>query len=393
LIIFERQKKLKMKKILKIKWLFVQVLLISLLVSCKKEVAPEAKPLEISVVKVLQQDVRLESEFTGQTFGQSDIQINPRVDGVIESLNFKEGGLVTKGQLLYTIDPLPYQAKLNEAEGALAEVEARLAKTKSDYDMIVPLAKMNAVSQRELIAAKAAYNASIASIKAAKANLENAKIELGYCRIVAPISGLIGISKVRAGDYVRPGALSVLNTISDLGDVRVRFTMSEQEYLRIFREITKKNSSLLGAGKSVSLLLSDGSVYPETGKISFADRQIDPTTGAVTFEAAFANPDRLIRPGQYVKIGVVTDVRNNALVIPQRSVIEMQGVFQVYVLDKDNKVEMKIIQIGPAYKDSYIVTDGLTANDKIALGGTSLLKSGNAIVPKVTEWAPGQIEN
>jgi membrane fusion protein (multidrug efflux system) len=382
-----------MKKISKIKWLFAQVLLVSLLISCKKEVAPEVKPLEISVVKVLQQDVRLESEFTGQTFGQSDIQINPRVDGVIESLNFKEGSVVTKGQLLYTIDPLPFQAKVNEAEGSLAEVEAKLAKTKSDYDMMVPLAKMNAVSQRELIAAKAAYNASIASIKAAKANLENSRIELGYCRIVAPISGLIGISKVRVGDYVRPGAASVLNTISDLGDVRVRFTMSEQEFLRIFREITKKNSSLVGAGKSVSLLLSDGSVYPETGKISFADRQIDPTTGAVTFEAAFANPDRLIRPGQYVKIGVVTDVQKNALLIPQRSVIEMQGVFQVYVVDNNNKVDMKMVQIGPSYKDSYIVAEGLTANDKVALGGTSLLKSGSVITPKIIDWTPGKIEN
>lgn len=377
----------------KIKILFFVIAFSALWISCKKEIAPEAKPLEISVVKVLQQDVRLESEFTGQTFGQSDIQINPRVDGVIESLNFKEGSVVTKGQLLYTIDPLPFQAKVNEAEGSLAEVEARLAKTKSDYDMMVPLAKMNAVSQRELIAAKAAYNASIASIKAAKANLENSRIELGYCRIVAPISGLIGISKVRVGDYVHPGAASVLNTISDLGDVRVRFTMSEQEFLRIFREITKKNSSLVGAGKSVSLLLSDGSVYPETGKISFADRQIDPTTGAVTFEAAFANPDRLIRPGQYVKIGVVTDVQKNALLIPQRSVIEMQGVFQVYVVDNNNKVDMKMVQIGPSYKDSYIVTEGLTVNDKVALGGTSLLKTGSVITPKIIEWTPGKIEN
>ncbi|MNQ34759.1 Multidrug resistance protein MdtE precursor [compost metagenome] len=374
--------------------LFFALLFLSVfLTSCKKEVAPEAKPLEISVVKVIQQDVRLESEYTGQTFGQSDIQINPRVDGVIESLNFKEGSVVSKGQLLYTIDPLPYQAKVNEAEGALAEVEAKLARTKSDLDMMVPLAKMNAVSQRELVAAKAAYNASLASIKAATATLENAKIELGYCRIVAPISGLIGISKVRVGDYVRPGAASVLNTISDLGDVRARFTMSEQEYLRIFREITKENSNLIGAGKSVSLVLSDGSIYPETGKISFADRQIDPTTGAVTFEAAFANPDRLIRPGQFVKILVVTDVRKNALIIPQRSVIEMQGIYQVYVLGNDNKVEMKIIQIGPAYKDSYLVTEGLTANDKIALGGTSLLKSGSVISPKIKEWNPGKIEN
>ncbi|HEY6144385.1 MAG TPA: efflux RND transporter periplasmic adaptor subunit [Flavobacterium sp.] len=376
----------------KIKILFSLIIFSSFYTSCKKEVAPEAKPLEISVVKVLQQDVRLESEYTGQTFGQSDIQINPRVDGVIESLNFKEGSAVTKGQLLYTIDPLPYQEKVHQAEARLAEAEANLANAKSDYDMMVPLAKMNAVSQRELIAAKAAYNAATASIKSSTANLENARIELGYCTIVAPISGLIGISKVRQGDYVRPGITSVLNTISDLGDVRVRFTMSEQEYLRIFKEINKKDSSLKGAGKSVSLQLSDGSLYPETGSISFTDRQIDPGTGAVTFEASFPNPDQLIRPGQFVKIGVVTDVRNNALIIPQRSVIEMQGVFQVFVVGNDNKVDLKIIQVGPSYKDGYLVTEGLTANDKVAMGGTSLLKSGSVIVPKVTDWAPGKTE-
>jgi membrane fusion protein, multidrug efflux system len=350
-----------MNELKKNKLLFFVIFFSALWVSCKKEVAPEAKPLEISVAKVLQEDVRLESEFTGETFGQSDIQLNPRVDGVIESLTFKEGSVVKKGQLLYTIDPLPFKAKVNDAEGALAEVEARMARTKSDYDMMVPLAKMNAVSQRELIAARSAYNASTASLKSAKATLENARIELGYCRIIAPI--------------------------------RVRFTMSEQEFLRIFREFKKANSDLAGAGKSVTLLLSDGSIYPQTGKISFADRQIDPATGAVTFEAGFANPDRLLRPGQYVKAQVVTDVRKNSLLIPQRSVIEMQGVFQVFVVDNANKVDLKIIQVGPAYKDSYIVTDGLTATDKVALGGTSLLKAGSVITPKLVEWAPGKTEN
>ncbi|QLC66935.1 efflux RND transporter periplasmic adaptor subunit [Flavobacterium sp. LPB0248] len=369
------------------------VLLCILMLSCKKETPPAPKPLEIPVIQVLQQDVKLESEFTGQTYGQSDIQINPRVDGVIQSLNFKEGGLVTKGQLLYTIDPLPFQNKVTEAEGRLAEMQARLAKTKSDYEMMEPLAKMNAISQREFIGAKAAYNASQASINAATANLRNSKIELSYCNITAPISGLIGISKVRVGDYVRPGPASVLNTVSDLGDVRVRFTMSEQEFLRIFREMSKKDSELRGEAKSISILLSDGTPYPETGKISFADRQIDPATGAVTFEAAFSNPQQLIRPGQYVKIHVVTDIHKNALIIPQRSVIEMQGITQVYVLDPNNKVEMKEVKLGPAFKDSFIVNDGLTANDKIALGGSSQVKSGNVIAPKIKEWAPGKAIN
>jgi len=373
-------------------YFLLAILLIFMMPSCKKEAAPEAKPLEISVTEVLQQDVRLESEYTGQTFGQSDIQINPRVDGVIESLNFKEGSIVSKGQLLYTIDPLPYQAKVHQAEGGLAETQAKLAKAKSDLDMIEPLAKINAVSKRELVAAKAAYSASIANSKAATASLENAKIELGYCRILAPISGMIGISKVRVGDYVRPGAISVLNTVSDLGDVRVRFTMSEQEFLRIFREISKKDSSLKGVGQSISLKLSDGSVYPQTGKMSFADRQIDPSTGAMTFEAAFPNPDKLLRPGQYVKVGVVTDVRKDAFVIPQRAVIEMQGIYQVYVLGDSSKVHMQIVKPGPTYKDGYVVEDGLKSGDKIAMGGTSLLKNGSIIVPKITAWQPGQAE-
>ena len=369
--------------------LLLAVFLIILMPSCKKEVVEQAKSLEVPVVKVLEQNVRIESEFTGQTYGQSDIQINPRVDGVIESLNFREGSLVTKGQLLYAIDPLPYQAKVNEAEGALAEAHARLSNAKSDLEMIEPLAKMNAVSQRELVAAKSAYSASMAKVKATEASLENSKIELGYCKILAPISGLIGISKVRVGDYVQPGLLSVLNTISDLGDVRVRFTISEQEYLRVMREVNKENSKLKDVGKSVKLVLSDGTEYNEIGKISFNDRQIDPTTGAITFEAAFPNHDKLLRPGQYVKLKIVTDVRDKAIVIPQRAVIEMQGISQVYVLGANNKVQLKIIRVGPSFNDAYVVESGLSAGDKIAFGGTQLLKNGSEIIPKMVEWQPG----
>jgi len=369
---------------------FLLVLPVLLLTfSCGKKAAPVAAPLGVPVTSVIQQDVRLESEYTGETFGQSDIQINTRVDGVILSLNFREGNLVSKGELLYTIDPLPFQAKVNQAEASLAEAQAKLAKAKSDLDMIEPLAKINAVSQRELVASKAAYDAAKASIKAAEATVDNAKIELGYCRITAPISGLIGISKVRVGDYVRPGPGSVLNTISDLGDMRVRFTISEQEYLRIFREINKEGSQLKGAGQNISLKLSDGSLYSQTGKLSFADRQIDPTTGAMTLEAAFPNPEKLLRPGQYVKVLVVTDVRKDALLIPQRAVIEMQGISQVYMLGDSSKVQMKIITTGPTYKDAYVVEDGLAAGDKIAFGGTALLRNGTVITPKPADWQPG----
>jgi len=360
-----------------------------LLSACGKKEAPVQAALEVPVTTVVQQDVRLESEYTGQTYGQSDIKINPRVDGLLLSLNFEEGNLVNKGQLLYTIDPQPYQAKVNEAAATLAQARANLAKSRSDLDMIEPLAKINAVSQRELVAAKATYEASLASVEAAEASLDNAKIKLGYCSITAPISGLIGISKVRVGDYLQPGPMSVLNTISDLGDIRVRFTISEQEFLRIVREVTQQNSALKGAGQSISLKLSDGTLYPHIGKLSFADRQIDPTTGAMTLEAAFQNPEKLLRPGQYVKVLLVTDVRKEALLIPQRAVIEMQGVSMVYMLGDSSKVHMKIITTGPTYKDAYVVEDGLAAGDKIAFGGTQLLRNGTIITPKPTDWQPG----
>lgn len=372
------------------KILLANLFFLAILSSCKKEAAPEMNPLEVLVLDIVQQDVRLESEFSGQTFGQSDIQINPRVDGVIESVNFKEGGYVQKGDLLYTIDALPYSNKVNQAAGNVAEAQARLAKAKSDFDMIEPLAKMNALSQRELIAAKETYNASIARMNASNAVLENARIELGYCRILAPISGLIGISNVRVGDYIKPGGMTILNTISDLGDVRVRFTLSEQEFLRLYREYSKDNSDLKSAGQEVSLKLSDGSMYPQKGKMSFSDRQIDPSTGAMTFETAFPNPDKLLRPGQFVKVGLVTDIRKNAIIIPQRAVIEMQGIFQVYVVDKNNTVQMQIIKPSASYKNGYVIEEGLKNGYRIAFGGNSSMKNGSLITPKIIKWEPGQ---
>ncbi len=358
--------------------------------ACKEKQVQQAAPLEVTVTKVLQQHVDIVSEYTGQTYGQADIQINPRIDGTILSQNFREGSLVTKGQLLYTIDPLPFQAKVSEAEAKVADAQAQLGKAKSDLDMVEPLAKINAVSQRELVAAKSAYEAAQARIQAAQASLQNAKIQLGYCQIKAPIAGLIGMSKVRVGDYVTPGPMSVLNTISDMNDIRVRFTISEQEFLRIFREVNSDNSTLKNTGDSISLKLSDGTLYPHIGQISFADREIDPTTGAITFEAAFPNPDKMLRPGQFVKVLVVTNIRKDALVIPQRAVIEMQGIYQVYMVTDSNKVQLNIIKTGPAIADGYVVDEGLKAGDKIAFGGTNMLRNGSFITPKMVDWKPGQ---
>ncbi len=354
-----------------------------------KKPAPVPKLLEVSVVQVIRQDVPLESVYTGQTFGESDIEINPRVNGLIQSINFKEGTLVAKGQLLYTIDPLQYENKVDQASGVVAEAKTLHAKAKADLDMIEPLAKINAVSQKELVSAKAQFEASLGKIQSAEAAFRNASIELGYCRIIAPISGLIGISKVRAGDYVSQGPFSTLNTISQLTSIRVRFTISEQEFMRIYREATSDSSSIKGTGKNIKLILSDGSDYPYPGQFNFADRQIDPATGAMTLEAKFTNPDRLLRPGQYVKVCLVTQKRKHALLIPQRSVTEIQGIFQVFTVTDSSLVAMKIVTPGPVYRDAYIIEEGLTLADHVIVGGTQMIRPGMPVKTRKLAWKPG----
>jgi membrane fusion protein (multidrug efflux system) len=357
--------------------------------SCKgKKEAQAAVPLEVPVVQVMQQDVALESEYTGQTYGESDVEIRTRVEGWVLTMHFKEGSMVSKGQLLYTIDPLPYKNKVDQADAALAEANSALIKTKNDLDRIEPLAAIGAVSQRELVAARASYESNQAMVQSSKAALDNAKIELGYCRVVAPISGMIGISSVKVGDYVNSGPQFIVNTVSGIDNIRVRFTISEKEYLRISRLLQGIKFSIGDRGDVVKMILSDGTLYPLKGKMNFADRQIDPSTGAMTLEAQFRNTDNLLRPGQYVKLKLVTDFRDDAILIPQRAVIEMQGLFRVFTVADSNKAEIRNIKIGPAYNISYIVEAGLTTEDRIVLGGTQLLREGSVIKPIETMWSP-----
>jgi membrane fusion protein (multidrug efflux system) len=366
--------------------LFSVVLLIH---ACKgKEEGPKTTPIEVPVVQVMQQNVALESEYTGQTYGDSDVEIRTRVEGWVLQMNFSEGSMVQKGQLLYSIDPLPYKNKVDEAAAALADANSTLIKAKNDLERIEPLAAMGAVSQRELVAAKASYESGQALVESCEASLNNAKIELGYCSVVAPISGMIGISKVKVGDYVGIGPQYVINTVSSIDLIRVRFTISETEYLRIIRLMQAMGLRIGEKKDNVKMVLADGSPYPVMGKVNFVDRQVDPSTGALTLEAEFKNTNNIIRPGQYVKLRIVTEYRNDALLIPQRTVNEMQGLYQVFTVADSNKLSIKLLKIGPAYKISYIVEDGLSKGDRIVMAGTQLLRSGSIVTPKEMDWSP-----
>jgi membrane fusion protein (multidrug efflux system) len=224
--------------------------------------------------------------------------------------------------------------------------------------------------------------------EASEASLRNAKIELGYCSVNAPISGMIGISKYKVGDYVSKGPMYIMNTVSSIDKIRVRFTISEIEYLRITRLMEQKGIKLGAREDNVKMTLADGTSYPLKGKLNFADRQIDPSTGALTLEASFKNTDNLLRPGQYVKLKLVTDIRENALLIPQRAVNEMQGLFQVFTVADSNKLTLKLIKIGPQYNMSYIVEGGLRKGDRIVIGGSQMLRSGIVITPVEKQWSP-----
>jgi membrane fusion protein (multidrug efflux system) len=303
-------------------------------------------------------------------------------------MNFREGSMVKKGQLLYTIDQLPYKNAVDEAAAALADANGLMIKAKNDLDRIEPLAAIGAVSQRELVAARASYTSSKAMVESSEASLRNAKIELGYCSVVAPISGMIGISKFKVGDYVSKGPQFIMNTVSSIDNIRVRFTISEKEYLRITRLMQQMGVILGSKPDNVKMTLADGTSYPLKGKLNFADRQVDPSTGALTLEAQFKNADNILRPGQYVKLKLVTDFRNNVLLIPQRAVNEMQGMFQVFAVGDSNKLSLKLIKIGPQYNMSYIVEEGLTQGDRIVVGGTQMLRSGTIINPVNKTWSP-----
>lgn len=378
-------KTITMKKVFQISVLIVLMILPG---SCKdKEIAP-VEILEVPVIEVLQQNVALESEYTGQTYGESDVELRSRVEGWVLSINFKEGSMVKKGQLLYTIDPLPYQNAVDEAAAALSDATGMMIKAKNDLDRIEPLATIGAVSQRELVAAQASYTSSKAMVEASQASLRNAKIELGYCNMVAPISGMIGISNFKVGDYVSKGPQFIMNTVSSIDKVRVRFTISEKEYLRITRLMQAMGIKLGERADNVSMTLADGSPYPIKGKLNFADRQVDPATGAMTLEAEFKNTDNILRPGQYVKLKIVTDYRENALLIPQRAVNEMQGSFQVFTVADSNKLVLKLIKLGPSYNMSYIVDQGLIRGERIVIGGTQMLRSGSVISPIEKLWSP-----
>ncbi len=367
------------------------IIITVILFSCAEKKREAPPPPDIPVVEVIQKDVPIYSQFVGQVYGYSDIPIRARVAGFLEGLFFEEGSKVTKGQLLYTIDPEPFQAQVATQTSHLAEAKTELAKTKSDLDRIVPLAKINAVSQMDLDAAQANYDAALAYVDAQQSNLNYANITLSYCWMKSPINGIIGKTKARSGEFVGQDPNPViLNTVSTIDTIRVEFFLTEANYIRLARQFSEKNKGNEEKNPdyetNLSLILADGSKYSDKGYINFINREVDPQTGSLLVQATFPNPDKLLRPGQYAKVVVKMKDVKGGLLIPQRCTMELQGQYSVYVVSDDNTVESRQIVVGESVGDMLLVKEGLKAGEKVVIDALQKVKTGVKVVPKITEF-------
>jgi len=360
-----------------------------LLTGCdlSKPKAVATPPLPVGVATAERRDVPLFIELVGTTLGTQDVPIRARVEGFLETMNFREGSFVKKGDLLYTIDAQPFRAKLVEAQSRLAAAQTRLAKAQADLARIKPLAEIDAVSQQDLDGALAQESASRSGVAAARAGVDLAEIDLSYTRLKAPIDGLIGLSKAKPGEFVgREPNPVVLNVLSDIDPIRARFSISEREYLILARYYLEGENRGKGAergGKSrLALLLADGSEHAYPGKVIASAQAIDPETGTYSVEAAFPNPTGLLLPGQFARVRAPYRTLESATVVPRRAVSELQGRYQLYVVAEGNSIEVREVTPGPVVDNMIVIESGLDGGETVVVEGLQKVRSGMTVEPK-----------
>jgi membrane fusion protein (multidrug efflux system) len=360
--------------------LFLAILLAS---ACKGEEAKVAPPApQVFVANVERRDVPVVIELVGQTKGSQDVEIRARVEGFVDNVAFQEGTLVRKGQLLYRIDPKPFEATLSNAKADLATWQARHVKTQNDVKRLEPLAAKQAVSQQELDDAVATREAAQAQVEAQNATVDKAKLDLGYTSVTSPITGLAGTTLVRAGALVGRGESTLLTTVSQVDPILFTAGISEAEYLRLARRADELRRERGGKPVEVELLLADGSVHPQKGRLDAIERAVDTTTGTLSLQFRFANPNGLVRPGQYGRVRFVLETKKDALLVPQRAVQELQNLYNVSVVGPDNKLAVKTVTVGPRVGALWVIDKGLSEGDRVVVEGAQRLKPGTVVAAK-----------
>ena len=348
---------------------------------CGKKEAMVLPAPEVFVTQAVAKDVPVTMELIGQTAGSKDVEIRARVEGYLETVNFREGDFVKAGDLLYQIDPKPFQATVANAKAQVATMQARLGQTETEVARMKPLAEQQAVSRRDYDNSDSARDAALAQLDAAKAALDKAQLDLGYTTIRAPISGLADLTKVKAGNLVGRGESTLLTTISVVDPIYFTSSITEADYL-MFAQSDRQ------AGKRpATLVLADGSVYAEKGRLDAVQRAIDSKTGTLALRLLFPNPDRILRPGQYGKIQFVSETLPGAVCVPQKAVSELQGVFQVVAVGAGNKAEIRTVKMGPRFEELWVVKEGVKAGETVVVEGLQQVKPGGEVKPKPIEAA------
>ncbi len=344
---------------------------------------PAPPPPEVVVMDVIQQDVPIYAEWLGTTDGSINAQIRARVQGYLQSRDYREGISVKAGDLLFTIDTRTYQAALDQAKADLARATANLGKTQLDVNRYTPLAKEGAISQQELDNAIQAHLANKAAVDMASASVEQAQLNIGWTQIRAPIDGIVGIADAQIGDLIQPNTL--LTTISRVDPIKVTFPLSERDYLKFADRVASAMQAEKRAqlhGPPLELILSDGSIYPEPGDIALPNREVDAKMGTISVVSYFPNPRNMLRPGLYAKVRTVTDTRKDALLVPQRAVQELQGTYRVAVVGADNVVSMRKVKVGQRSGTLWVIDEGISAGERVIIEGLQKVKEGAPVVPK-----------
>ena len=357
-------------------------------IACSKtEAPPPPAPPEVQVAEVTQNDVPISIELVGATLGSEDVEIRARVEGYLVSVNFTEGSFVKKGQLLYRIDPQPFDAALAEASANLSTARARVDKTNNDVARLTPLAKQQAVSQQEVDNAVSAQEAAQAQVAAYDAKVAKAKLDLAYTTITSPIDGLIGTTQKKVGSLVSGGE-TLLNTVSQINPILFRCAIAEAEYLRLARRGAVRDKSE-NKKFGVELLLADGSVHPHKGRLDSVERAVDATTGTLSGQFSFPNPELILRPNQYGRARIVTDVKQAAVLVPQRAVQEIQGLYSVMVVKPDETVEQRMVKVGERVGNLWLIDSGVKPGEKVIVEGIQKVRPGVKVNAKLEKSEAG----
>jgi len=378
-----------MKKIFSICWVAFSIF--TAFTACEKR-APEAisaGPPEVLVTEVVEKEIPVFREWVGTVNGVENAQIRARTEGYLTTIAYQQGGYVKEGQLLFQIDPRPFQATLDQAKGQLQEAQATMLGVELDAKRAQELFQQKVISEQEYTTKTQLYQTKLAAVTAAQAALEQAQLNLDFTKIVSPLNGIAGQQQAQVGDLVGTGANQVLTTVSQIDPIWFYLPISEQSYWE-FADRFKQMMAVPEANRkeAVELILADGSVYPHKGKFAFINRQVDPKTGTIQIAISFPNPELTLRPGQYGLARAEIQTIPNAIVIPQQAVSQLQGNNQVAVVNPDGKAEIRAVEVGETYQNMIQVTEGLKAGEKVIVEGFQRVRQGTPVSAKPYTEAP-----